>query len=309
MSDQFLYVEKYRPKTIDECILPESIKEQLTGFLRKKNLPNLLFKGSAGCGKTTAAKALAEQLGSDYIVINGSGEFNMETLRVRVTDFVTAVSLNGKKKIVIVDEADGLPVKTQEALRGFIEANHHNCQWIFTANFANKLITPLHSRCTTVDFRIEKADKPEMAKQFMKRACEILTEEGVEFDRKVIAHLITQHFPDYRRILNELQRFASTGKIDEGALVAKQESNVSDLILTIKDKDFKKMRQWVENNSDADFNLIYQKLFDELLDQINEVPQAVLILADYSYKEYFVVNKCLNLVACCVELMGTVTFK
>jgi DNA polymerase III delta prime subunit len=308
-NNLFIWTELYRPLNIDYCILPDSMKVEFNGLIKKKVLPNLILKGTAGVGKTTIARALCEQLGCDYIIVNGSGGLNVDELRVRVTDFVTSVSLSGKRKCVLVDEADGMSHKVQDELRGFIEAHTKNVFFIFTCNFANKIITPIHSRCSVIDFRLAKEDKPAMAKKFMERVKEILKIENVTFDNKVLAQVVMNYFPDFRRTLNELQRYSAGGTIDAGILTKSVESDVSDLILTIKEKSFKKMRQWCENNSDGDFNLIYSKLFDSLLDQVNEVPQAVLIISEAAYREYFCVNKVINLVACCTELMGSVSFK
>lgn len=307
--DMLIWVERYRPKTIDECILPQRMKDTFNGLAKTGVIPNMILKGSAGLGKTTVARAMCEQLDCDYILVNGSGDLNMEMLRVRITNFVTSVSLNGKRKCVIVDEADGILPKPQENLRGFIEEHTKNCAWIFTCNQANKIITPIHSRCTVIDFTLDKADKPEMAAKIMSRCKEILELENVTYDKKVLAQVVMKYFPDNRRLINELQRYSANGNIDLGILSSQKESDVSELIKTIKDKDFKAMRQWVENNSDADMNLIYQKLFDTILDQVNEVPQTVLTIAEASYRNYFCVNAGINLVACCTELMASTTFK
>jgi replication factor C small subunit len=264
---------------------------------------------SAGIGKSTVAKAIVNQIGCEFIVINGSSDMGMETLRVKITNFVTAISLSGKRRCVIVDEADGMPPKTQEALRSFIEEHSQNCGWIFTCNFANKIIAPIHSRCSVIDFRLEKEDRPKMAAKFMARVKEILNQEEITFDTKVVAQVVMNYFPDFRRTLNELQRFSVNGSIDEGILAKQVDTDVKELVVAIKAKNFKDVRQWCENNADADMPLVYQKLYDTLLDSVNEVPQVVLMVADYSYKDYFVVNKVINLTACCVEIMASCSFK
>jgi DNA polymerase III delta prime subunit len=307
--EQFIWSEAHRPHTIDDCILPDSVKAEFNGLLRKKNLPNLILTGSSGTGKTSVARAMCEQLGCDYIIINGSGGLNLETLRVKVTEFVTSVSMNGKRKCIIADESDGLTVAVQKELRGFIEEHTKNAFWIFTCNSQNKILPPIQSRCSVIDFKLNKSDRPAIAAKFMSRVTQILDSENVTYEKNVIAKIVMQYFPDFRRTLNELQRYSANNVIDAGILSKAVETDVSELIKTIKDKNFKNMRQWCENNSDGDFNVIYQKLFDELLDQVNEVPQVVLIISEASYREYFTANHTINLVACCVEIMGTATFR
>ena len=310
MNEHFLWVEKYRPKTIDECILPTDQKEYFKKFLDKGEIQNMLLCGSAGVGKTTVARALCEQLGVDYLIINGSEESGIDVLRTKIKQFASTVSFSGGVKVVILDEADYLnPNSTQPALRGFIEEFANNCRFILTCNYKNRIIPPLHSRCAVVEFKILSKDKPKIASQFFKRISDILTSENVEFDPKVVAKVVEKHFPDYRRVLNELQRYSAAGKIDEGIFVNLGESNMSELVESLKEKDFKKMRSWVANNLDNDPVSLIRKIYDYILPQVNTVPQMVLILADYQYKSAFVADQEINLVACLTEIMATVEFK
>ena len=310
MNEHFLWVEKYRPKTIEECILPTEQKEFFRRFLEAGEIQNMLLCGSAGVGKTTVARALCEQLGADYIIINGSEESGIDVLRTKIKQFASTVSFTGGVKVVILDEADYLnPNSTQPALRGFIEEFANNCRFILTCNYKNRIIPPLHSRCAVVEFKILSKDKPKIASQFFKRASDVLTSENIEFDPKVIAKVIEKHFPDYRRILNELQRYSSSGKVDEGIFVNLGEANMSELTDALKDKDFKKMRSWVVNNLDNDPVSLMRKIYDHILPQVSTVPQMVLILADYQYKSAFVADQEINLVACLTEIMASVEFK
>jgi DNA polymerase III delta prime subunit len=310
-DDEFLWVEKYRPRTIDDCILPEDQKATFKQFLAKGEIPNMLLCGGAGMGKTTVARALCEELGTDYIVINGSMNGNIDTLRNEILGFASTVSFTGKTKIVILDEADYLnPNSTQPALRNFIEEFSSNCRFIFTCNFKNRIIAPLHSRTTVVEFKINKEDKPKIAQQFFKRILDIVNaEEVVVKDPKAVAKLVERHFPDYRRILNELQRYSVNGTIDEGVLVNLKEANIKDLTDALKEKDFKKMRQWVVNNIDSDPQTLFRLIYDQLTDQVKQVPQLILLLADYQYKAAFVADAEINLVACLTEIMAAVEFK
>ena len=309
--DQFLWVEKYRPHSIDDCILPDGMKTTFKQFVAKGEIPNMLLCGGAGMGKTTIAKALCEELKCDYIVINASMERNIDTLRNEIKGFASTVSFVGKTKVVILDEADYLnPQSTQPALRGFIEEFSKNCRFIFTCNYKNKIIPALHSRTTVVEFKLAKSDRPVLAGQFFKRVQEIIAAESVTCaDPKILAKLIERHFPDYRRILNELQRYSVSGTIDEGILVNLADVNVKELTDALKTKEWKKMRQWVVNNIDADPATIFRKLYDSLTDQVDNVPQLVLLLADYQYKAAFVADAEINLVACLTEIMAAVKFK
>ena len=309
-EDQFLWVEKYRPRKLDECILPADQKKVFQDMVEKDEIQNMLLCGSAGVGKTTIARALCEELGTDYIIINGSEESGIDVLRTKIKQFASTVSFSGKTKVVILDEADYLnPNSTQPALRAFIEEFSANCRFIFTCNFKNRIIPPLHSRCAVIEFKIGKEERPKIAARFFKRVNEILANEKVEADPKVVAKVLEKHFPDYRRVLNELQRYASSGKIDEGILVNMGEVNMQDLISALKDKDWKKMRTWVVNNLDNDPQTLFRKIYDTLLDSVVQVPQLVLLLADYQYKAAFCADQEINLVACLTELMASVEFK
>ena len=309
-EDQFLWVERYRPRKLSDCILPSDQKKIFEEMISKGEIQNMLLCGSAGVGKTTVARALCEELETDYIVINGSEESGIDVLRTKIKQFASTVSFSGKTKVVILDEADYLnPNSTQPALRAFIEEFSANCRFIFTCNFKNRIIPPLHSRCTVIEFKLPKEDKPKIAAKFFKRATEILSLEDVTFDPKVLAKVIEKHFPDYRRILNELQRYSVSGKIDEGILVNMGEVNLSELLTYLKDKDWKKMRGWVVNNIDNDPATIIRKVYDTLTDHVVQVPQLVLILADYQYKSAFCADQEINLVACLTEIMASVEFK
>ena len=309
--EHFLWVEKYRPKTIEECILPESIKSMFTEFLSKGEVPNLLLCGTAGTGKTTVARALCEELGSDYIIINGSDEGRqIDTLRTKIKQFASGMSFLGKPKVVIIDEADYLNRESvQPALRAFIESFSDNCRFIFTCNYKQKIIAPLHSRTTVIDFGSQKADKAKLAASFMKRMQYILGQEGVQYKDKVLAELLMKHYPDYRRVINELQRYSSSGVIDEGILVQFSEVNTKELITAMKEKDWKKMRQWVANNVESDPQGIFRYIYDSLIPEITTVPQMVVLIADYQYKAAFVADQEINLTACLTELMASMKFK
>jgi DNA polymerase III delta prime subunit len=308
--DQFLWTERYRPRTIEDCILPEKMKNQFREMVAKGEIPNMLLAGGAGMGKTTVARALADELGADVLFINASMESGIDVLRTKIQQFASSVSLMGGAKIVILDEADYTnPQSFQPALRGFIEEFSSNCRFIFTCNFKNRIIPPLHSRTAVIEFKLAASDKPKMAAKFMKRVEDILKQEGVGYDEKVVAKLLMKYFPDYRRVLNELQRYSASGKIDEGILAAVADVNVKELLVSLKEKDFKKVRQWVVNNMDNEMASIYRKLYDVLLDEVSEVPQLVLIIADYSYKAAWAVDQEVNLTACLVEIMASVTFK
>ena len=304
-KEQFLWVEKYRPHKLDDCILPDDQLKTFREFVATGEIPNMLLCGSAGVGKTTIARAICEELECDYIIINGSEESGIDVLRTKIREFASSVSFGGKTKVVILDEADYLnPNSTQPALRAFIEEFANNCRFIFTCNFKNRIIAPLHSRTAVIEFKLTKADRPKMAGRFMKRLSDILATENVAFDEKVVAEVLKKHFPDYRRVLNELQRYSVSGTIDEGILVNVQEVNMKELVSSLKSKDFKKMRNWVVDNIDNDPNLIFRKIYDTILDDVKYPSQLVLLLADYQYKAAFAANPEINLVACLAEIMA-----
>jgi DNA polymerase III delta prime subunit len=309
-KEQFLWVEKYRPRKLDDCILPDDQLKTFREFVATGEIPNMLLCGSAGVGKTTIARAICEELGCDYIIINGSEESGIDVLRTKIREFASSVSFGGKTKVVILDEADYLnPNSTQPALRAFIEEFANNCRFIFTCNFKNRIIAPLHSRTAVIEFKLTKADRPKMAGRFMKRLTDILATENVTFDEKVVAEVLKKHFPDYRRVLNELQRYSVSGTIDEGILVNVQEVNMKELVASLKSKDFKKMRNWVVDNIDNDPNLIFRKIYDTILDEVKYPSQLVLLLADYQYKAAFAANPEINLVACLAEIMAGMEWK
>ena len=307
---QFLWVEKYRPKELQDCILPESVKEQFQQFINKKEIPNLLLTGTAGTGKTTLARALCEELGCDYIIINGSDEGRqIDTLRTKIKQFASAVSFGGETKVVIIDEADYLNRDSvQPALRAFIETFSENCRFVFTCNYANRIIDPLHSRTTVIDFRIAPKDRSKMASKFLERMKYILNVEGVDYSDKVLAELLMKYFPDYRRVINELQRYSVSGVIDEGILSNFQEINAKNLIESLREKDWKKMRQWVVNNVDTDPQAVFRQIYDILLPEVKGIPHLVLLIADYQYKAAFVADQEINLTACLTEIMANVEF-
>ena len=310
--DKFLWVERYRPKTIDECILSDTIKGTLDDLVKDNKVPNLMLTGPAGVGKTTAARAICEQTNSDYIIINGSDEGRMiDTLRTKMTQFCSTISLGGGRKVVIIDEADYMnPDSVQPAMRGFIEKFAENCSFIFTCNFKNRIIEPIHSRCAVVDFGLKKDEKPVIASQFLIRCGAILTEENIEHDKRVVVQLINKHFPDFRRVINELQRYSTSGTIDSGILANIGEINLNELVVALREKNFPKMRQWVTSNVDNDPTSVYRKIYDKLYEVLDKssIPQAVLIIADYQYKSAFVADQEINLVACLIELMAECEF-
>ena len=307
--NEFLWVEKYRPQIIADIVMPSHIKATFEDIVSGGELHNMLLTGTAGLGKTTVAKALCNELDLDFLLINGSEEGNIDTLRNKIKQFASTVSLSGGYKVVILDEADYLnPQSTQPALRGFIEEFSGNCRFILTCNFKNRIIEPLHSRCSVIEFNIAKKDMPPLLSLFMKRVEYILDAEGVTYDKQVIADLIMKHMPDWRRVLNELQRYSTSGNIDTGILVSITETSINDLMLHIKHKDFKRMRQWVADNMDTEPASIFRKIYDSMYEYINpkSIPQLVLILADYQYKNAFVADHELNLVACLTEIMAGV---
>ena len=311
MKETFLWVEKYRPKKITDCILPEPIKNTFLEFVGQKEIPNLLLSGGSGVGKTTVARALCEELHADYILINGSEESGIDVLRTKIKTFASTVSLQGGYKVVILDEADYLnPQSTQPALRGFIEEFHRNCRFIFTCNFKNRIIEPLHSRCAVIEFKIN-GNKNQLANEFMGRVESILKAEKIGFEDKVIAELIMKHFPDWRRVLNELQRYSVSGTIDTGILVNIAEVSLKELMTHLKGKDFKNVRKWVVDNIDNDPVKVFRKVYDKMYDYMKpgSIPNAVLVLGEYQYKSAFVADQEINLLACLTEIMSQCQFK
>jgi DNA polymerase III delta prime subunit len=284
MSDQYLWVEKYRPATIDECILPEKLKQTFKEYIATGELPTFLFSGTAGVGKTTVARALCNEVGADILFINGSDEGrSIDTLRTTIKGFASTVSLTDAKKVVILDEADYMNAQSvQPALRGFIEEFSNNCRFIFTCNFKNKIIEPLHSRCAVIDFKIDNSEKPAIAAGFFKRVTQILKTEGVDYDTKVVVELVNKHFPDYRRILNELQRYSVSGKIDAGLLINMSDESYKTLVMNLKEKDFKKTRQWIAQNSDIETSSLFDHLYEKASEYMEPVsiPTMVLLLAN-----------------------------
>jgi len=312
MNDVILWVEKYRPSKISDCILTDDLKTTFQTFVNESHVPNLLLSGGPGVGKTTIAKAMLKELDATYMMINGSEESGIDVLRNKIKNFASTVSMDGKRKFVILDEADYLnPQSTQPALRGFIEEFHKNCGFILTCNFKNRIIEPLHSRCSVIEFRIPSSLKPTLAGEFFKRVQTILTEENVQFQPKAVAGVVEKYFPDWRRVLNELQRYSASGTIDSGILVNISETNMRDLVSFLKDKDFKSIRKWVANNLDNDPSRMYRKVYDTLYDEIdpNTVPHMVLAVADYSYKSAFVADQEINMLAFMIEIMSQVRFK
>jgi len=312
---EYLWVEKYRPKKIEDCILSQDIKETFSQFLSQKEIPNLLLSGTAGTGKTTVARALCEELGADYIIINGSDEGRqIDTLRHKIKNFASTVSLTetSNHKVVIIDEADYMNADSvQPALRNFIETFYNNCSFIFTCNYKNKIIPALHSRCTVIDFTIKNGQKVKTAKSFMERMSNLLTDENIEFDKKVLAELIQKYYPDFRRTINELQRYSVRGKIDSGILFSLSEANNKELVKTLKDKKFNDMRKWVVNNIDKEPASLFRGIYDVLYEALDSksVPQAILIIAGYQYKAAFVADQEINMVACLTEIMASCKFK
>jgi len=314
MRDEFLWVEKYRPKTIEDCILPESIKTTFQDFLQKGEVPNLLLSGPPGIGKTTIAKALCLELGVDYYVINGSDEGRfLDTVRNNAKNFASTLSLTStaKHKVIIIDEADNTTHDVQLLLRAFTEEFSNNCRFILTCNYKNKIIKPLHSRCSCLDFSIKGKNKPIIASLFFNRLKNILTQESVEYDPKVLVQLINTHFPDWRRVLNECQRYSSSGKIDSGILVEFVEIETNDLIKRLKEKNFTEVRKWVVNNLDNDPSVLLRRVYDALYSTLDgpSIAAAVLIIAKYQYQIAFVADQEINLLAALTEIMVECKFK
>ena len=312
MSKEFLFVEKYRPQTVADTILPKDLKDTFQAIVDGGELPNMMFTGKAGTGKTTVARAICEELGLDYIVVNGSEEGNIDTLRGKIKQFASSVSLGGGYKVVILDEADYLnPQSTQPALRGFIEEFSQNCRFIMTCNFKNRIIEPLHSRCSPYEFNFDKKTMAQLCGQFMARLKDIMVKEGIEYEDAVLANVIMTHAPDWRRVLNEIQRSSISGKLNTLPDANKSADQFSALFKAIKDKNFKAMRSWVVNNMDLEPAAIFRGIYDKMNDAVNpaSIPQLVLILADYQYKDAFVADHELNLVACLTEVMANVEIK
>jgi|TARA_R100000084_G_scaffold55176_1_gene23160 DNA polymerase III delta prime subunit len=312
MREEYLWVEKYRPKTVDDCILPNDLKQTFQTFVDQENVPNLLLSGGPGVGKTSVAKAMLEQLDCDYITINGSLSGNIDTLRNDIMQFASSVSFSGGRKYVILDEADYLnPQSTQPALRNFMEEFSKNCGFILTCNFKNRIIEPLHSRCSVIDFKIPTNQKPKIAAGFFKRTCNILEENNIQYDQKVVAELVQKHFPDWRRVLNELQRYSVSGNIDSGLLTNLTDESFKALVSYLKTKNFTEMRKWVGLNSDNESTSLFRSIYENCSTYVepNSIPQVVLILADYQYKSAFVADQEINLVACLTEMMAEIKWK
>ena len=308
--DHILWTEKYRPRTVEDCILPERLKAVFQEYVNQKEMPNLLLAGGAGVGKTTIAKAMCNEIGCDYMVINGSDENGVDTIRVKIKNYASAISLSGGRKVIILDEADYLTPNAQAILRNAIEEFAANCSFIFTCNYKNKIIDPLHSRCAVIEFNLKNGEKQKMAAAFFKRITHILDTEKVEFDEKVIAEVVKKHFPDFRRVINELQRYSKLGKIDVGILSQIGDISITQIVKHLKEKDFTSVRKWAAS-TDIDNTTFFRKLYDALYDIVKpqSIPQAVLILADYQYKQAFVADHEINLVACLTEIMASVEFK
>ena len=313
-NNSFLFVEKYRPQTIDECILPDDIKKTFNDFVSKGEIPNLLLTGPPGIGKTTIAKALCNELGADYYVINGSDEGRfLDTVRNQAKNFASTVSLtaDSKHKIIIIDEADNTGNDVQLLLRANIETFYNNCRFIFTCNYKNKIIEPLHSRCAVVDFSLKGKEKAQLASSFFKRLQTILDNEKIAYDQKVLIELVSKHFPDFRRVLNECQRYSTGGKIDSAILASFSDVNINDLIKNLKEKNFTEVRKWVVNNLDNDSGVLLRRIYDALVTSLenNSVPAAVLIIAKYQYQIAFVADQEINLLAALTEVMVECNFK
>jgi DNA polymerase III delta prime subunit len=314
MTSEFLFVEKYRPQVIDDCILPDETKKTFKEFVEKGEIPNLLLAGPPGIGKTTIAKALCNELGADFYVINGSDEGRfLDTVRNQAKNFASTVSLTGssKHKVIIIDEADNTGNDVQLLLRANIEAFYNNCRFIFTCNYKNKIIEPLHSRCAVIDFTIKGKQRVQLAGSFFQRLQSILDQEKIEYDQKVVAELVSKHFPDFRRVLNEVQRYSTGGKIDTGILASFSDVPVNELVKSLKDKNFPEVRKWVVSNLDNDASHLLRRVYDAAFDHLvpSSIPAAVLVIAKYQYQCAFVADQEINLLAALTELMCEVEFK
>lgn len=310
-NDNFIWCESYRPKTVQECILPEHLKKPFQQYVDNKQIPNLILTGTSGVGKTSVARAMCEEIGLDYILINGSVESGIDTLRVTITGFATSVSLFSGRKVIIVDEADNLTSAAQLGFRGVIEDVAENCTFIFTCNQVNRIIDAIHSRCAVVNFKLSGDDRAQMAQQFYARVRNILVEQKVEFDKKVLTEFVMKYFPDYRRILNELQHYSAAGKIDVGILAKIGDVQIDELVKYFKSKDFKSIRQWVGNNSDTDSNLLLRNIYDKMYDivQPKSLPVLVVLLGKYQYQAAFVADQEINTMAFLTEMLVECEFK
>lgn len=309
--DHVLWTERYRPQTVESCILPERLKKPFQEYVNQKIIPNLLLSGGPGVGKTTIAKAMCNEIGCDYLVINGSDESGIDTFRTKIKHYASAMSFDGNRKVIIIDEADYLnPNSTQPALRNAIEEFSGNCSFIFTCNYKNKIIDPLHSRCAVFEFSLKNGEKEKLAAQFFKRIQEILQSEKVDFDKAVVAELVKKHFPDFRRVVNELQRYSKFGEINQGILAQISSTKISDIVKHVAAKDFGSIRKWAATE-DIDPTTVFRMIYDNMYDVLkpNSIPKAVVILADYQYKNAFVADHELNVVACMTEVMANSEWK
>ena len=310
--DDFLWVEKYRPQDIQSCILPKALQSTLSEFVSNGDVPNCILSGGPGVGKTSAAKAMLDELGLTYMFVNGSEESGIDVLRTKIKNFASTVSLHGGRKYLILDEADYLnPQSTQPALRGVIEEFHKNCGFILTCNYKNRLIPPLHSRCSVIDFTIPNSEKIELAERFFKRAINILESENIKFEPKVVSEVIMKFFPDWRRVFNELQRYSVSGAIDAGILVDISDVNIKELMRSMKNKEFTNVRKWVVDNLDNDTTRLFRSVYDNLYDFVdgNSIPHVVVVLGEYQYKAAFVADQEINTLACLTEIMARAKFK